>query len=159
MTLRSAQETFRRLTIDEPGLIASLAGPAAADGAPRQLDDRTEALLRIGALVALDAPPTSYRTPVDEALGAGADLEDLLAVLIAVSEEVGSARITSAAPRIALAAGYDVEAALEASGPVIRGTIGPLVEPTGGPMFAGRTPEDRSADIADSSTPAGPRLR
>jgi hypothetical protein len=33
--------------------------------------------------------------------------------LLAVAGIVGSARVVSAAPRIALAAGYDVEAALE----------------------------------------------
>jgi len=45
-------------------------------------------------------------------------LEDLLAVLIALAGTVGSARIVSAAPKVSLAAGYDVEAALEASMPL-----------------------------------------
>ena len=40
-------------------------------------------------------------------------MEDLFAVLVAIADDVGSARVISAAPRIALAAGYDVEAALE----------------------------------------------
>jgi len=38
-------------------------------------------------------------------------------VLTAVAGPVGSARVISTAPRIALAAGYDVEAALERVGP------------------------------------------
>jgi hypothetical protein len=46
---------------------------------------------------------------------AGATLDDLLAALIAVAGSVGTPRVVSAAPRIALAAGYDVDAALEAS--------------------------------------------
>jgi hypothetical protein len=37
----------------------------------------------------------------------------MLAVLLAVGGAVGSARLVSAAPRIALAAGYDVEVELE----------------------------------------------
>jgi hypothetical protein len=77
------------------------------------LDARTNALVRIAALVALDAPPSSYRTAVEAADRAGVQLDDLLAVLMAVGDTVGSARLVSAAPRIALAAGYDVEVELE----------------------------------------------
>jgi hypothetical protein len=51
---------------------------------------------------------------------AGATLDDLLAALIAVAGSVGSPRVVSAAPRIALAAGYDVDAALEATDSAIR---------------------------------------
>jgi len=46
---------------------------------------------------------------------AGATLDDLLATLVAVAGSVGSPRVVSAAPRIALAAGYDIDAALEAT--------------------------------------------
>jgi hypothetical protein len=46
---------------------------------------------------------------------AGATLDDLLATLATIAGSVGSPRVVSAAPRIALAAGYDVDAALEAS--------------------------------------------
>jgi 4-carboxymuconolactone decarboxylase len=108
-----AEEAFRRLTIGDTGLIASLGD----DDAPRRLgvrlDPRTEALVRIGALIALDAPPASFRCAVEDAQRVGARQEDLLATLMAVAGTVGTARVVSAAPRIALAAGYDVEAALE----------------------------------------------
>ena len=117
--MSSAEEGFRRLTIGDPALVASVAGP---DGRPfdcRYLDARTEALLRLGTLIALDAPPSCYRPVVEAAQRAGARLEDLLAVLVAVAGTVGSARIVSAAPKIALAAGYDVEAALEELDPVV----------------------------------------
>lgn len=113
----STENAFRRLTIGEPGYLASLAGIDPELAGLSRLDPRTEGLLRIGALVALDAPPSSFRAAVDAARQAGASLEDLLAVLVAVAGEVGSARVASAAPRVALAAGYDVEAALEETGP------------------------------------------
>lgn len=108
-----AEEAFRRLTIGEPGLVVSFGDEEAPLGAGPGLDARTEALVRIAALVALDAPPASFRCVVEAAQRAGARQEDLLATLLAVAGIVGSARIVSAAPRIALAAGYDVEAALE----------------------------------------------
>jgi hypothetical protein len=108
-----AEEAFRRLTIGEVGLLD------APDERSRLLASGprdaclTEALLRIGALIAIDAPASSYRSAVASAQRVGARLDDLLAVLVAVADVVGSARVVAAAPKIALAAGYDVEAALE----------------------------------------------
>lgn len=109
----TAEEGFRRLAIGDQGLIASVCNPGAPPAAVHRLDARTEALLRIGALIALDAPPSSYRAEVEAAQRTGARIDDLLAVLVGVAGVVGSARVISAAPRIALAAGYDIEAALE----------------------------------------------
>jgi alkylhydroperoxidase/carboxymuconolactone decarboxylase family protein YurZ len=108
-----AEEAFRRLTIGDTGLIVSLGEADAPQRLGVRLDPRTEALVRIGALIALDAPPASFRCAVEEAQRVGARQEDLLATLMAVAGLVGTPRIVSAAPRIALAAGYDVEAALE----------------------------------------------
>jgi len=121
-TLPSVEEAFRRLTIGDAGLVAAMATPERLGLVAHSLGLRTETLLQIAVLVALDAPPSSYRAAVDAAQLAGVQLEDLLAVLIAVAGPVGSARVISAAPRIALAAGYDVEAALEQMEPADRGT-------------------------------------
>ncbi len=70
-----------------------------------------QALGRIGVLVAW----TPHRRPSERRRRGPdrAELDDLLAVLTAVAGPVGSARVISTAPRIALAAGYDVEEALE----------------------------------------------
>jgi alkylhydroperoxidase/carboxymuconolactone decarboxylase family protein YurZ len=115
--MQHAQEMLRRLTIGESGQVAALAD--AEDGAlgGRRLDDRTETLLRIGALVALDAPQASYQAAVGAAQRAGADLDDILAALMAVAGAVGSARVVAAAPKIALAVGYDIDSALELNDP------------------------------------------
>ena len=109
----SVEEAFRRLTIGDPTFIAAIANRDREDLRTPRLDDRTEALLRIGALIAVDASPSSFRGAVEAARRSGARLEDLLAVLLTVGADVGTARVIAAAPRIALAAGYDVEAALE----------------------------------------------
>jgi hypothetical protein len=123
MTVPSAEETFRRLTIGAASTLAAIIDLDDRTGDFPRLDARTEALLRVGALVALDASPSSYQTAVEEAQPAGAGLDDLLAALLAVAGtvgSVGSARIISAAPRVALAAGYDVDAALEELEPPLR---------------------------------------
>jgi 4-carboxymuconolactone decarboxylase len=98
-------------------LMATLANLDTAAPDLRRLDDRTEALLQVGALVALDASQSSYQAAVGAAQRAGADLDDILAALMAVAGAVGSARVVAAAPKLALAAGYDIEAALELNDP------------------------------------------
>ena len=113
LIMASVEEAFRRLTIGDPEFVASVAARDTSIQRVSHLDARTEALMRIAALVALDAPRSSYRSAVAAAQIAGARLEDLFAVLVAIVDDVGSARVISAAPRIALAAGYDVEAELE----------------------------------------------
>jgi hypothetical protein len=120
----TAEDGFRRLTLGDPGFIATIAHPRGPAPGVAHLDARTEALVRIAALVALDAPASSYRSAVEAAERAGVGLEDLLAVLVAVGDSVGSARLVSGAPRIALAAGYDVEADLEHLDPVAPSTHG-----------------------------------
>ena len=117
---------LRRLTIGDPALMTALAGVGNAAADPRRLDDRSEALLQIGALVALDAPQSSYQAAVGAAQRAGAELGDVLAALIAVAGAVGSARVVAAAPKIALAAGYDIEAALERNDPSDHEPKGPF---------------------------------
>jgi alkylhydroperoxidase/carboxymuconolactone decarboxylase family protein YurZ len=113
----SAEEGFRRLSIGDPVLLSEVVDPAGEPGVLR-LDGRTESLIRVAVLVPIDAPQSSYQAAVEAAVRAGATLDDLLATLIAVAGSVGSPRVVSAAPRIALAAGYDVDAALEATGPL-----------------------------------------
>jgi alkylhydroperoxidase/carboxymuconolactone decarboxylase family protein YurZ len=108
----TAEEAFRRLTIGETSVLAGGLSVAGNRSATR-LDGRTDALLRLAALVAVGAQPSSYRSVVQDATRHGARLDDLLGVLMAVADTVGTARVVAAAPAIALAAGYDVEAALE----------------------------------------------
>jgi len=77
------------------------------------LDAKTHALVRLGASLAIDAAPSSYQSAVEPALAAGASVDEVVGTLIAVAPTVGLARVVSAAPELALALGYDVEAALE----------------------------------------------
>lgn len=111
--MQSSEEILRRLAIGDRTLIAALAGAEAGRLQAARLDGLTEALVRVAVLVPLDAPQSSYQAAVEAAMRAGASLEDLLATLVATIEAVGVPRVVSAAPRIALAAGYDVDAAME----------------------------------------------
>ncbi len=72
------------------------------------LNGPTLALVRLGALVASDAPPASYLTNIGAAAEMGLDLEHVQAVLIAVAPIVGTARVMTAAGNIAQALGVAV---------------------------------------------------
>lgn len=67
------------------------------------LDPRSFALVKIAALVAIDAPPASFLWQVGEALDAGARARDILGVLTAIAPQVGVPRVVAAAPEIMLA--------------------------------------------------------
>jgi 4-carboxymuconolactone decarboxylase len=69
------------------------------------LDARSFALVKIAALVALDAPPASYLWQVGNALDAGCTPRELIGVLHAIAPQVGGPRIVAAAPELMVALG------------------------------------------------------
>jgi hypothetical protein len=77
------------------------------------IEPHAHALVRIAALIALDAAPPSYMSAVEAGLAAGISHDEIVGTLIAVIPIVGVARVVSAAPNLALALGYDVSEALE----------------------------------------------
>ena len=69
---------------------------------------RTFALVKIAALIALDAPPASYAWQVANAIEDGATAEDILGVLRAIAPQVGGPRVVAAAPEVLLALGLSL---------------------------------------------------
>lgn len=74
------------------------------------LDPRTFSLVKIAALVAVDAPPASYLWQVSEALESGATPQDIVGVLTAIAPQVGMPRVVAAAPEIMLVLDLDLPA-------------------------------------------------
>ena len=72
------------------------------------LEGRAYSLVKIAALIALDAPPASYAWQIANALEEGATAEDILGVLRAVAPQVGGPRVMAAAPEIMLALGLSL---------------------------------------------------
>ena len=105
------KEHLRRIVVHDNALVDSL----AATNTPTEsaLDERTAALMRVAATVALDAPTASFQHAVALALASGATRNEIVATLEAVTPVTGTPRVVSSAPKIALALGYDVEEALE----------------------------------------------
>jgi len=73
------------------------------------LTPATSALVHLAALVAAGGSTTSLRWAVELALQAGARDDQIVEVLATSAAIIGSARIVAAAPRLALAIGYDIE--------------------------------------------------
>ena len=108
------QEILRRLAIVDEGFVGDQAGLVL--GLPRVavLDDKTAALVRVGALAAIGAPEVCLEWSSSQALAAGASEEEITAVLLAIAPMIGLGRMAGAAPGVAGAFGYDIEAAPEA---------------------------------------------
>ena len=107
------KETLRRLALNDECFVESVLGMGRDTVEVSRLDQKTHALVRLGASLAIDAAPSSYQANVEVALAAGASIDEIVGTLIAVAPTVGLARVVSAAPELALALGYDVDAALE----------------------------------------------
>ena len=110
-------ETYERilckLAIRDDTFIKAVLADEEASVAAASLDEKTYAFARLAALIALDAEPPSYMWAVDHARKAGATDDEIVGTLVAVMPALGSARVVSAAPKLGLALGYDVDEALE----------------------------------------------
>ena len=75
------------------------------------LDAESLMLVRIAALVAVDAPPASYLLNLEAAGETGVDEDQVRGVLTAVAPIVGTARVATAASKIVQALGLALEIA------------------------------------------------
>ena len=105
--------TLRKLAIGDDAFIEAVLASERANAAESRLDQKAQALVRLGALIAVDAASPSYLDAVENAREAGTSDEELVGCLLAVLPTLGAARVISAAPKLGLALGYDVGAALE----------------------------------------------
>jgi len=83
------QEILRRLAIVDEGFVGDWAGLVLGPSGVRGLDTKTAALV------------------------AGASEDEITGVLLAIAPVIGLGRMVGAAPGVAGAFGYDIEAALE----------------------------------------------
>ena len=101
--------TARRLAINDARDVEVGGGEVDA----RALDSRTLELVRLAALVAVGGAVPSYGAQADAAVNAGATAAEIVDVLVGVVPVVGLPCAVAAAPKLALALGYDIDDALE----------------------------------------------
>ena len=102
-------ERLRRLAINDARDVEVDGGQVGSRG----LDSKTLELVRIAALVAVGGAVPSYGSQADAAVNAGATAAEIVDVLVGVVPIVGLPSVVSAAPKLAMALGYDIEDALE----------------------------------------------
>jgi alkylhydroperoxidase/carboxymuconolactone decarboxylase family protein YurZ len=71
------------------------------------LDPKTLALVRLAALVAVGGAEPTWGSEVDDAVNAGATTAEIVDVLSATIPIVGLPSVVAAAPKLALALGFD----------------------------------------------------
>lgn len=101
----ATQDALNRMAVGEMDLLAEGLELRAQWQERSGLDARSFALVKLAALIALDAPPASYVWQVANALDAGATQADLVGVLIAIAPQVGGPKLVSAAPELMIALG------------------------------------------------------
>jgi alkylhydroperoxidase/carboxymuconolactone decarboxylase family protein YurZ len=101
-------EMLGALTLGDPDLLAAGLEVRAEFQARSGLDARSYALVKLAAIMALDAPPASYLWQVANAIDAGATPEDLVGVLIAIAPQIGGPKLVAAAPELMVALGLSL---------------------------------------------------
>src|ERR1700727_3471377 len=96
-------QTLRSVSVGDGSIIEQAMGLRELNHEGSGLDGSTFPLVKIAALIALDAPPASYAWQVANALDEGASPEDILGTLRAVAPQVGGPRVVAAAPEIMVA--------------------------------------------------------
>ena len=104
----NAREVLNALAHGDPDLLAAGLEIRANWEAKSGLDARSYSLVKLAALIALDAPPASYLCQVANALESGATPEDLIGVLIAIAPQVGGPKLVAAAPELMVALGLSL---------------------------------------------------
>lgn len=106
------RQHLRRLAVHDRELLEALAAGGCPPARPL-IDERTAALARVAATIAMDATLPSFQHVVTLALAAGATTDEIVGTLEAITPVTGAARVVQCAPKIALVLGYDVDDALE----------------------------------------------
>jgi alkylhydroperoxidase/carboxymuconolactone decarboxylase family protein YurZ len=98
------------MTAETP-VLDTLADITAASLEHDTLAPRELMLVRLAALIAVDAPPASYLANAGAAADSGVTADDIQAVMIGVAPVVGTARVVSAGGNILRALGFAIAVA------------------------------------------------
>jgi 4-carboxymuconolactone decarboxylase len=101
----AARTALAELALGDPELLGESLELRGELQARSGLDPRSFALVKIAALMALDAPPASYMWQVGNALEVGVTPGDLIGVLLAILPQIGGPRAVAAAPELMVALG------------------------------------------------------
>jgi hypothetical protein len=106
-------DLLRRLASHDEELLRSVLRPLPTRDLTRMfaLDRMTLVLVRLGALLAVDAATPSLQWAAELAAASGAGDDAMAAVLLAAARTAGSAQLVASASRLAAALGLESEPA------------------------------------------------
>jgi alkylhydroperoxidase/carboxymuconolactone decarboxylase family protein YurZ len=110
--MTDSEEVLRRLTIGEPAFCRAVV-TADAQASPHGLDERSQALLRLGATMMAGSSAPIWQQRVSDALESGLDFDEIVEALTTLAPIIGLDRVVAVAPELARALGYDIDVALE----------------------------------------------
>jgi 4-carboxymuconolactone decarboxylase len=102
---------LRRLAINDARFAEYCLCGAGVDSG--ELDPTTLELVRLAALITVGGTVPSHGAQADAAVNAGATAAEIVDVLVGVVSIVCLPCVAAAAPKLAMALGYDTEAGLE----------------------------------------------
>jgi len=114
VAVKRHETTLCKVAIADEAYVDELLSSDRVNLTASTLDAKAHALVRLGALIAIDAETPAYMWTLESARRAGASNDEIVGCLLAVMPTLGVARVVSAAPKLALALGFDVATALEA---------------------------------------------
>ena len=104
------ERLLRQLALNDEPSVRNVLVTGPERTTTTRLNRKVGLLVRLGALLTLGAATSSIRVTVEQAIQAGASEPEIVDVLVTVGPAVGLARVVAAAPRLADALGYDIEA-------------------------------------------------
>jgi 4-carboxymuconolactone decarboxylase len=104
-----AEDLLRRLALNDENVLGDVMTPRIDTDSQTELGSRVELLVRLGALLAVEAAAPSLREVVEKASAAGVTTNEIVGVLVCVGPTIGLASIVASASKLAMVIGYDLE--------------------------------------------------
>ena len=110
-----AEDMLRRLALNDEHVLGTVMTRQVGPECATELGSRVEILVRLGALLAVEAATPSIREVVEKAWAAGVTTDEIVGVLVCVGPTIGVASMVTSASKLAAVLGYDFEHADDAS--------------------------------------------
>jgi 4-carboxymuconolactone decarboxylase len=103
------EDLLRRLAFNDEKALSMVLTRRLGGDEEASLSPKVELLVRLAALLAVEAGTPLLRDTVAQASAEGATSAEIVSVLVAIGPAVGLASLVACAPRLAMAIGYDLE--------------------------------------------------
>jgi 4-carboxymuconolactone decarboxylase len=104
-----AEDLLRRVALNDENVLGRVMTRRVSADSGTELDSRVGLLVRLGALLAVEAAAPSLREVVEKASAAGVTTNEIVGVLVCVGPTIGVASMVASASKLAVVIGYDLE--------------------------------------------------